>query len=109
MLQNNPFLRQEDVLQGFSVIISPSRISVYAGDLFSFTATVLGGVNPITYQWQQSTNNVAWEDIPSAETDTLTLTASSGTTVFYYRIAATSAGSTIYSNSVKATLKGVTA
>ena len=104
MLQNNPFLRQEDTQQGFSVLVSPTRISVYNGSTMQFKAQVLGAVNP-TYQWQQSTNNVSWENIPSATSVNLSLTASAATCTYYYRIAVTSQGATIYSNSAKATLK----
>ena len=107
MLQNNPFLRQEDTIQGFSVLVSPTRISVYNGTTMTFKAQVLGAVSP-TYQWQQSLNNVSWENIPSSNSVNLSLTATSATCAYYYRIAVTSGSSTIYSNSAKATLKEVT-
>ena len=108
MLQNNPFLRQEDASQGFSVIVSPSRISVYANDTASFTAEILG-VSTATVGWQRSQNNVSWEDTSDTGA-TLSFTASQQTCQYYYRAKVVdSVGNTIYSNSVKATLKGVRA
>lgn len=107
MLQNNPFLRQEDASQGFSVIVSPSRISVYANDTATFTAEILG-VSTATVGWQRSQNNVSWEDISDTGA-TLSFTASQQSCSYYYRAKVTgSASNIIYSNSVKATLKGVT-
>ena len=107
MLQNNPFLRQQDVPQGFSVIVTPSRVSVYANTTMTFTAKVLGAVNP-SYQWQQSANNVSWEDLPGKTASSLSLTATSSTVAYYYRVAVTSGGTVLYSNTCKAVLKGVT-
>jgi len=107
VLQNNPFLRQEDTAQDFSVVVSPSRRSVYDGDGMTFTATVLGGDSSPACFWQKSADNVVWQDMAGETALTLALTASAQTTAWYYRAAVTSGGVTLYSNSAKATLKGV--
>ena len=107
LLQNNPFLRQEDTPQGFSAYISPTRQTVYKDTSFSFTVTVLGATNP-TFLWQHSLDNVNWENMPDYTQQTLTLDATQNTTNYYYRAAVTYNGTTVYTNSVKATLKGVT-
>lgn len=104
MLQNNPFLRQEDLPQGFSVIVSPTRMTVYSGTRMTFKSNVLGASSPV-YQWQQSANNTSWANIPSATGANLSLTASASTCTYYYRVQVTDSGAVIYSNSAKATLK----
>ena len=106
IIQNNPFLRQEDAAQGFSVMVSPSRVSAYANDTVTFSSTVLGGQSP-SYLWQQSADNEAWTDTLYT-TANLSFTASAATCANYYRVRVTNRdGSQIYSNSVKATLKEV--
>lgn len=106
IIQNNPFLRQEDTSQGFSVSVTPLRLSAYTNDTVVFTSKVLGGQSPV-YLWQQSADNDTWTDT-SYTTANLTFTASAATCAYYYRVRVTNAsGDQIFSNSVKATLKEV--
>ncbi|MGA2868787.1 MAG: LamG-like jellyroll fold domain-containing protein, partial [Verrucomicrobiota bacterium] len=81
---------------------SPGSASLFVGQQVTFTASFTGN-QPITNQWQVSTNNgVTFSDIPGADTTTLALTDLQVTNSGEYRLEASNAfGST---NSTAATL-----
>ncbi|SOE23053.1 CUB domain-containing protein [Spirosomataceae bacterium TFI 002] len=80
------------VLPVFSVDVNPSSSVVCVGGTVSLDADTTNGTGTVTYQWQQSTNNVTFSNIAGATGETYNpSTATAGT--LYYRVRATASGS----------------
>ena len=105
LIQNNPFLRQEDLTQGFTVLVMPTRRSAFAGENVHFTANVLGATNP-TYLWQSSYNQSTWRNL-SATTATLAVSATNLNESAYFRVVVTdpATGEQRTSNTVRLVLR----
>ncbi|ANE50102.1 gliding motility-associated C-terminal domain-containing protein [Flavisolibacter tropicus] len=80
--------------------VAVSSLSSVCNSSTSFTFTVTGATTGtgITYQWQSSTDNSNWTDIPAATIKDYTSSGINSTT--YFRRAIICSGNTTYTNSV---------
>ncbi|MDR0863550.1 MAG: hypothetical protein LBO74_01285 [Candidatus Symbiothrix sp.] len=84
----------------------PAAATICNGAMYAFTlAAATGGSGAISYNWQESTNGVAWEDAEGTR-DEADYTVEELTETMYYRRQATAAdcGGTIESASAKVTV-----
>jgi hypothetical protein len=74
-----------------AITVPPSNLTVCTGAGQALSVTATGGAPPLTYQWQNSTDNVTFSDIAGANADSyIPPSATQGTT--YYRVIVGSAG-----------------
>ena len=71
---------------------------------FTSSSSAVGGTGSITYQWQQSTNNVNFTNIPGATSATYAAGALTQTT-YYRRAASTSTDAAVFAGPVTVTVK----
>ncbi|MDR1226950.1 MAG: hypothetical protein LBK47_08660 [Prevotellaceae bacterium] len=83
-------------------VVSGGNVSVCSGSTVALTGTVSGAVGTPTFQWQKSTDNINFSNIPSATAVAYNTTANAtvGVTEYYRRVATSSCGTAIPSASM---------
>ncbi|MDX1410296.1 MAG: hypothetical protein R3330_19230, partial [Saprospiraceae bacterium] len=82
-----------NVVDDPAVTVSAQNPTICVGDTTTITATVTGGTSAIAYQWQSSTDNATWFDVPGATSSVIEIPGTSADTTYYrVRITDTSAG-----------------
>ncbi len=74
-----------------AIVVPPVNISECIGEQQALTVTVSGGTSPLNYQWQSSSDNVTFSDIPGADSSSyIPQDVTPGTT--YYRVIVSAGG-----------------
>lgn len=86
-----------------AITVQPADVSITAGTAASLSVTATG--TSLGYQWQTSTDGVAWSDVPGATQATLALNAVAlSENGRRYRVLVSNAGGTVTSSVVRLTV-----